>query len=134
VLEGYDELKAKFQTMDELIGFDAAHEAMFAAAKVIEVEWKGRVAAQPWEHSEGHYESSIEARYIKSRRKHAAAATVARRWIGVPKEEQPLWYGQRLEFSGHPTARPAFDAAKDRALDAAKEVIVRALQELVRHA
>lgn len=138
-IAGMDELKAKFEALDELVGFDAAHEATFAAAKVIEEAWKERVRGEPWAQSEGHYESSIEARYIKSRRKNAAAATVARRWIGVPQDEQPLWYGQRLEFGGrnrpaHPTARPAFDSSKDAALEAARKILVAAIEDLVRMA
>src|SRR5687768_3244025 len=96
VLEGMDELKAKFEVIDELVGFRAAHDATFAAAKVIETAWKERIRAVDWEDSEGNFETSIEARYIKSRRKNAAAATVTRRWIAVPKNEQPLWYGHKL--------------------------------------
>ena len=139
VLEGMDELKRKFELINELVGFEAAHEAVFAAAKVIEVEWKARIHSAPWKNSEGHFAESIQARYIKSRRKNAAAATVTRRWIGVPEKEQPLWYGHKLEFgtstqAAHPTGRPAFDSSKGAAMDAANKIIVADIAELVRNA
>lgn len=139
VFEGFDELKAKFEVMNELVAFEAAHDAVFAAAKVIEAEWKARIAAQPWRESEGHFEESIEARFIKSRRKNAAAATVTRRWIGVPENEQPLWYGHKLEFGtamqpARPTGRPAFDSAKGAAMDSANAIIRADIEELVRNA
>jgi HK97 gp10 family phage protein len=136
VLIGMDDLKVKLATIQEKVGFEAAHTAMFEAAKVIEAEWKARIRSQPWKESEGNFEMSIEARYIKSRRKNAAEATVARRWIAVPKNEQPLWYGNKLEFGtstqpAHPTGRPAFDASKDAAVGKANGILLREVLKLV---
>lgn len=136
VLIGMDDLRVKLEVLGEKVGFEAAHQAVFEAAKVIETEWKQRIAGQPWKDSEGNFELSIEARYIKSRRKNAAAATVARRWIAVPKNEQPLWYGGKLEFgsstqAAHPTGRPAFDASKDAALAKAQGILLAEVMKLV---
>jgi HK97 gp10 family phage protein len=135
VLVGMDELKLKLTLLEEKIGFRAAHDATYAAGKVIEAAWKDRIRSQPWRDSEGHFEQSIEARYIKSKRKKAAQVTVARRWIGVPKGEQPLWYGHRLEFGSggmpaQPTGRPAFDASQEKALAQARQVLLTEVLKL----
>lgn len=137
VLAGMDGLKAKFQALEETVGFKAAHEAIFEAAKVIEAEWKDRIRSQPWKESEGNFEMSVEARFIKSRRKNAAEATVARRWIAVPEKEQPLWYGGKLEFGtstqpAHPTGRPAFDSSKDAAVGKANSLLLSEVLKLVK--
>jgi HK97 gp10 family phage protein len=135
VLVGMDELRLKFQALEEKVGFRAAHDATLAAGKVVEAEWQQRIRSQNWNDSDGHFASSIEARYIKSRRKKAAEVTVARRWIGVPKGEQPLWYGHRLEFGdstmpARPTGRPAFDSSKDNAIGVARGILLDEVMKL----
>jgi hypothetical protein len=56
---------------------------------------------------------------------------------GVPDEEQPVLYAGRLEFGdadrpAKPSARPAFDTARERAVQAAGEVLAKAAAGVAR--
>jgi HK97 gp10 family phage protein len=138
VLTGMDELKAKLTIIQDKLPNETAQEATLAAAELIAEAWRARIRAAPWKDSEGNFARSIEARKTVARRKNAAQATVARRWLsGVPRDEQPLWYGHRLEFGdseipARPTGRPAFDASHKQAQTKAQEIIVAELRKLVK--
>lgn len=127
-LEGGPELAAKLQAIEKSVRDELLVQATTAGAELIAAEWRSQIASKIGRGpGTAHYEDAVGIR-ARPGKKGATA------WIGLPNqqptekgEDQPRDYAPRLEF-GHfkggvhqaprPTLRPAFDASRQRALDA----------------
>jgi hypothetical protein len=96
-------------------------------------EWQGRVPVL-----DANYQHSLEGAERAAKTKSGASGSVApRRVSGLPDDEQPFAYAARLEFgdtdrAAEPSARPAFDASSDHAVEAAADVLATAAEGAAR--
>lgn len=126
-IEGGPALAAKFAALEKGLRDDLLTQVTDAGAVVIEDEWRARAQSTlglgP---GTAHYVNAIGHRSRPG--KNGATA-----WIGLPNEQpvekgedQPRDYAPQLEFGGYkrgyrralPTLRPAFEATRQKALDA----------------
>ena len=126
-LEGGPELAAALARLDDAVRVRAAKDAVLAAGGVLATEWRSRVPVL-----DANYQSSLDNAPRAAKTKFAASGSVAPRKVaGVPDDEQPTRYAARLEFGdadrpAEPSARPAFDTARERAVQAAGDVLAKA--------
>lgn len=130
-IDGGPEMAAKLQALGKGVRDELLVKATTAGANVIAEEWRGRISAT-WGRGPGsaHYADAVEVRARPG--KNGATAIIG---LGdqptEPGEAQPRDYATRLEFTGKPTLRPAFDASKGKALDAMSAEVNRLLEESV---
>lgn len=130
-IDGGPELAKKLQALEKGVRDELLVRATTAGANVIAEEWRSRVAGT-WGRGPGtaHYEDAVEVRARPG--KNGATAIIG---LGdqptEPGEAQPREYATRLEFSGKPTLRPAFDASRGKALDAMSAEVNRLLEESI---
>jgi HK97 gp10 family phage protein len=140
-LEGGPELAKALANLEKGLRDELLKEVTLAGAEVIAEAWRNRVPIH-----DGNYRQAIEA---KSRAgKNGATGIVGVGAVpGVAKSQQPRWYAAVLEYgtsgsararsgrgmgrrAAQPSARPAFDTSKDRAVAAAeaklRELIAKA--------
>jgi HK97 gp10 family phage protein len=132
-LEGGPELAAALARLDEAVRVRAAKDALLAAGGVIAAEWQTRVPVL-----DGDYQRSLEGTARAAKTRAGASGSVGPRKVpGLPEGDQPVAYAARLEFGdadrpAEPSARPAFDAARERAVRAAEEVLRQAAERVAR--
>lgn len=128
-LEGGPELVAALAKLDDAVRVKASKDALFAAGGVLASEWQGRVPVL-----DANYQRSLDDAQRAAKTKAGASGSVAPRKVpGLPDEDQPGAYAARLEFgdadrAAEPSARPAFDASQQRAVQAAGDVLAKAAQ------
>ena len=126
-LEGGPELAAALARLDDAVRVRAAKDAVLAAGGVLATEWRSRVPVL-----DANYQASLDNAPRAAKTKAGASGSVAPRKVaGVPDDEQPTRYAARLEFGdadrpAEPSARPAFDTARERAVQAAGDVLAKA--------
>lgn len=131
-IDGGPELAAKLQALEKSVRDELLVKATTAGAEVIADEWRSQVAARVGRGpGTAHYEDAIGTR-SRPGKKGATA------WVGLPGdvprergEDHPRKYAPRLEFSGKPTLRPAFDASKGKALEVMTAEIERLIEDAV---
>lgn len=132
-LEGGPELAAALARLDDAVRVKAAKEALQAAGGVIADEWRSRVPVL-----DANYQASLDAAPRAGKTKAGASGSVAPRKVaGLADDEQPTRYAARLEFGdadqpAEPSARPAFDVARERAVQAAGDVLAKAVAGVTR--
>ncbi len=132
-LEGGPELAAALAKLDDTVRVKASKDALLAAGGVLAQEWQGRVPVL-----DANYQRSLDGAQRAARTKAGASGSVAPRKVpGLPDGDQPFAYAARLEFGdadrpAEPSARPAFDTASARAVQAAGDVLAKAAEEVAR--
>jgi HK97 gp10 family phage protein len=132
-VEGGPELAAALARLDDAVRVRAAKDAVLAAGDVISQEWRSRVPVL-----DAHYQAALDKAPRAGKTKVGASGSVAPRKVaGVADDEQPVLYAGRLEFgdadrAAEPSARPAFDATRERAVEAAAEVLEQAVAGVTR--
>jgi hypothetical protein len=132
-LEGGPELGAALARLDDAVRVKESKDALLAAVGVLADEWQGRVPVL-----DANYRSSLEGAARAAKTKAGASGSVALRKVpGLPDEDQPFAYAARLEFGdadrpAEPSARPAFDIARERAVQAAGDVLAKAAEGVAR--
>ena len=132
-LEGGPELAAALARLDDAVRVKASREALLAAGGVLATEWRSRVPVL-----DANYQSSLDAATRAGKTKAGASGSVAPRKVaGLADDEQPTHYAARLEFGdadrpAEPSARPAFDVARERAVQAAGDVLTEAVEGVAR--
>ena len=132
-LEGGPALAAALARLDDAVRVKAAKDALQAAGGVIATEWRSRVPVL-----DANYQASLEKAPRAGKTKVGASGSVAPRKVpGLPDDEQPTRYAARLEFgdadrAAEPSARPAFDVARERAVQAAGDVLAAAAESVAR--
>jgi HK97 gp10 family phage protein len=132
-LEGGPELAAALTRLDEAVRVKASKDALLAAGGVLADDWQGRVPVL-----DANYQHSLEGAERAARTKAGASGSVAPRKVpGLPDGDQPFVYAARLEFGdadrpAEPSARPAFDAASERAVQVAGDVLAAAAEGAAR--
>lgn len=116
-LEGGPELAKALSDIDAKVKKQYGKDALMAGGKVIADDWAGRVPVL-----DGNYQQALQMPDTVKATGTSKGASGSVRPVfvpGVPDDEQPIAYAARLEFAdGEPSARPAFDASRDRAADA----------------
>ncbi len=133
-LEGGPQLMAKLNALDAKIKKEVAAAALSAGGRIIADEWAAQVPVghQPQDPHPGAYRRALEqddAVYVKGG-KNGASGNVRPGYVdGIDDGDQPRVYAAKLEFAdGEPSARPAFDAARDRASEAVGKMLADALR------
>jgi HK97 gp10 family phage protein len=132
-IEGGPELAAALARLDDAVRVRAAKDAVLAAGGVLAHEWRSRVPIL-----DANYQHSLDAATRAGKTKVGASGSVAPRKVaGVPDDEQPTRYAARLEFGdadrpAEPSARPAFDATREQAVQAAGDVLAKAAEGVAR--
>jgi HK97 gp10 family phage protein len=132
-LEGGPELAEALARLDEAVRVKASKDALQAAGVLIATEWRSRVPVL-----DADYQASLDAATRAAKTKAGAAGSVAPRKVaGLPDDEQPTRYAARLEFGdadrpAEPSARPAFDVSRERAVQAAGDVLATAAESVAR--
>ena len=132
-LEGGPELAAALAKLDDAVRVKASKDALLAAGGVIAKEWQGRVPVL-----DANYQRSLGGAAKAGKTKTGASGSVAPRKVpGLPDGDQPFAYAARLEFGdadrpAEPSARPAFDTARERAVQAAGDVLAKAAEGVAR--
>jgi HK97 gp10 family phage protein len=132
-LEGGPELAAALTRLDDAVRVRGSKDALLAAGGVIATEWQGRVPVL-----DANYQRSLEGATKAGRTKAGASGSVGPRKVaGLDDGDQPVAYAARLEFgdadrAAEPSARPAFDSARERAVQAAGDVLVTAAEGVAR--
>lgn len=132
-LEGGPELAAALARLDDAVRVKASKDALIAAGGVLAGEWQGRVPVL-----DANYQRSLEGAQRAAKTKAGASGSVAPRKVpGVGDADQPFAYAARLEFgdadrAAEPSARPAFDSARERAVQAAGDVLAKAAEGVAR--
>jgi HK97 gp10 family phage protein len=132
-LEGGPELAAALARLDDAVRVRAAKDAVLAAGDVIATEWRSRVPVL-----DANYQRSLEGAQRAAKTKAGASGSVPPRKVpGLPDGDQPVAYAARLEFGdadrpAEPSARPAFDTARDRAVQAVGDVLAKAAEGVAR--
>jgi HK97 gp10 family phage protein len=132
-LEGGPDLASALTRLDDAVRAKAPKGALLAAGGVLATEWQGRVPVL-----DANYEHSLERAQRAGKTKAGASGSVAPRKVpGLPDGDQPFAYAARLEFGdadrpAEPSARPAFDVAQERAVQAAGDVLAKAAEGVVR--
>jgi hypothetical protein len=132
-LEGCPELAQALARLDDTVRVKAPKDALLAAGSVLATEWQGRVPVL-----DANYQHSLEGAQRAAKTKAGASDSVAPRKVpGLPDGDQPSAYAARLEFGdadrpAEPSARPAFDTAGPRAVQAAGEILGKAAEGVAR--
>jgi HK97 gp10 family phage protein len=132
-LEGGPELAAALARLGDAVRVKASKEALLAAGGVLATEWRSRVPVL-----DANYQRSLDAAPRAGKTKAGASGSVAPRKVaGLPDDEQPTRYAARLEFGdadrpAEPSARPAFDVTRERAVQAAGDVLAAAAESVAR--
>lgn len=132
-LEGGPELAGKLAQLDEAVRVRASKDAVLAASAVVAGEWHDRVPVL-----DGNYQRSLEGAERATKTRAGASGTVGPRAVpGLDDNDQPIAYAARLEYgdvdrAAEPSARPAFDAAQERAVVAAQGVLHQAVEGVAR--
>jgi HK97 gp10 family phage protein len=132
-VEGGAKLARALTRLDDAVRVKASKGALLAAGGVIADDWQGRVPVL-----DADYRTSLEGAERAARTKFGASGSVApRKMSGLPDDEQPFAYAARLEFgdadrAAEPSARPAFDASSNHAVEAAADVLATAAEGVTR--
>jgi HK97 gp10 family phage protein len=132
-LEGGPELARQLARLDDAVRVKASKDALLAAGNVLAEEWQGRVPVL-----DANYQHSLERAARAGKTKSGASGSVGPRNVpGLPDSDQPVAYAARLEFGdadrpAEPSARPAFDVARERAMQAAGDVLAMAAEGVTR--
>lgn len=132
-LEGGPELARALARLDEAVRVRAAKDALVAAGGVLADEWRARVPVL-----DANYQRSLDGAARAARTKVGASGSVAPRKVpGLADADQPIAYAGRLEYGdadrpAEPSARPAFDTARERAVRAAADVLAKAAEGVAR--
>ena len=132
-LEGGPELARQLARLDDAVRVKASKDALLAAGDVLAQEWQARVPVL-----DANYQHSLEGAQRAAKTKAGASGSVAPRKVpGLPDGDQPFAYAARLEFGdadrpAEPSARPAFDAASERAVQAAGDLLAKAAEGVAR--
>jgi HK97 gp10 family phage protein len=132
-LEGGPELAAALARLDDAVRVKASKDALLAAGGVLATEWRSRVPVL-----DANYQAALDKAPRAAKTRARASGSVAPRKVaGVADDEQPVLYAGRLEFgdadrAAEPSARPAFDATRERAVESAAEVLERAVAGVTR--
>lgn len=132
VLLGGPELNAKLLALDAKIKKTVAAEALKAGGRVIADEWSARVpiGKAPDDPHPGAYRAALEqedAVRAKGTKMGALGSVSPGVVAGIDEGDQPRVYAAKLEFAdGEPSARPAFDASRDRAGQAIEDTLRKA--------
>lgn len=125
---GGPELARKLAELERTIQIEATRAGVEEMGRVLGNEWANRVPIL-----EHHYQESINTKGVRVS-KRGASGIVGPTKIGVPDDEQPMAYSAVLEFGdrtrpAEPSARPAYDAKADAAVEAAvsvmREIVLR---------
>jgi hypothetical protein len=126
-LEGGPELAAKLNALDAKVKKQLAHDALMAGGGVIAAEWARRVpiGERPKDPHPGAYRQAMEQPDAVMVTKSGSSGSVRPGYVnGIDDGDQPRVYAARLEYAdGEPSARPAFDAARQAASDAIEQVL-----------
>lgn len=136
-VEGGPQLAAALAKLGKGMRDELLVQATAAGAEVIADEWRAQIASKIGRGpGTAHYVDAVGIRAKPG--KNGATA-----WVGLPTdvptsatEDHPRKYAPLLEFGGYkrgyiqarPTLRPAFEASKQKALDAMTAVIARLLK------
>jgi HK97 gp10 family phage protein len=132
-LEGGPELAAALARLDDAVRVQASKDALQAAGGVIATEWQTRVPVL-----DANYQRSLDGATRAAKTKVGASGSVGPRKVaGLVDGDQPIAYAARLEFGdadrpAEPSARPAFDASAERAVQAAGDVLAKATDGVAR--
>jgi HK97 gp10 family phage protein len=132
-IEGGPELAAALARLDDVVRVKASKDALLTAGSVLADEWRSRVPVL-----DAHYQASLDAAPRAAKTKVGASGSVAPRKVpGLPDGDQPFAYAARLEFGdadrpAEPSARPAFDTARERSVQAAGDVLTKAAEGVTR--
>ncbi|MCL4294043.1 MAG: hypothetical protein KJ056_13650 [Acidimicrobiia bacterium] len=132
-LEGGPDLARALARLDDAVRVKAAKDALLAAGGVLGEEWQSRVPVL-----DANYQRSLDGAARAAKTKTGAAGSVGPRQVaGLADADQPTAYAARLEFGdssrpAEPSARPAFDAARERAVRAASGVLATAAEGAAR--
>lgn len=132
-LEGGPELAAALAKLDDAVRVKASKDALLAVGGVIATEWQTRVPVL-----DANYQHSLDGATRSAKTKAGASGSVGPRKVaGLEDADQPVAYAPRLEFGDAdrpavPSARPAFDASSERAVQAAGEVLATATEDVAR--
>lgn len=132
-LEGGAELAAALTRLDDAVRVKASKDALLAAGGVIATEWQTRVPIL-----DANYQRSLDAATRAAKTKAGASGSVGPRKVaGLDDADQPFAYAARLEFGdadrpAEPSARPAFDTSRERAVQAAGDVLATATEGVAR--
>ena len=100
---------------------------------MLATEWRSRVPVL-----DANYQASLDAATRAAKTKVGASGSVAPRKVaGLADDDQPIRYAARLEFGdadrpAEPSARPAFDAVREQAVQAAADVLAKATESVAR--
>jgi hypothetical protein len=123
-LEGGPELAKALQSLDAKIKKTYVKVALTAGGRVIADEWSARapIGVPPEDEHPGAYRDSLlQADAVKATGTATGGIGSVRPGLvsGIDDNDQPRVYAPVLEFrDGEPAARPAFDSARDRAVEA----------------
>lgn len=127
------ELAQALTKLDDAVRVKAPKDALLAAGGVIAQEWQGRVPVL-----DANYQHSLEGAQRAGKTKVGACGSVAPRKVAdLLDGDQPSAYAARLEFGdsdrpAEPSARPAFDSARERAVQAAGDALAKAAEGVTR--
>jgi len=145
------QVMAQISKLSILVSGPIADRAVTNGGEVIRDKWRDLVQAQfTSDRSEGNYERAIIVRKASVRETEEGTLKGASVYIypgtvaGVPEVDQPRHYAAVLEFGGQlsaaqhssvipatPTARPAFDASYEDAVDEVADTLRAALATVV---
>lgn len=130
-VSGLDQLAAALKLLEKELSGPKADEALNAAGRIIADEWAQRApeGTGPADPHPGAYRRSLEAAGSVRVTREGDVPTVSiapTQLSDLPYEQQPHAYAGVLEYGDadqgpQPTARPAFDAAAPRAVQALGE-------------
>lgn len=124
-IRGGPELSRALGRLEQGLRDELLAEATQAGGDVLAEEWRSRVPVD-----DGDYRDSIYARGYAG--KIGASGVVATKTVpGLAKSQQPRNYAARLEFTKHPSLRPAYDSAQARMLEAMASVLRRLIEKVV---
>lgn len=141
---GAEQMRAALRRLSEGTRDELLTEATKAAGDVLAEEWSSRVPVD-----EAHYREAIVAE-ARPGKKGATGIVKVGNAPGVPRKDQPRRYASRLEFGSaratletlksgrtdfnrrerkaQPSLRPAFDACRERMVDAMGDALARLIE------
>ena len=132
-LEGGPELAAALARLDDAVRVRASKDALLAAGGVLATEWRSRVPVL-----DANYQASLDAATRAAKTKAGASGSVAPRKVpGSPTTSSPPAMPHALSSAmptdpAEPSARPAFDVTRERAVQAAGDVLATAVEGVAR--
>lgn len=122
-IEGTEELRAALADLEKKTRNEIAKAGIKAAGEVIQTEWRERVPVL-----DANYQRAVQTGQVRASKRGATGVVYPHDIPGVADDEQPYEYAHRLEYgdagmAAQPSARPAFDASKDAAVEAAIDVM-----------